>query len=516
MSYHLIDLVQSIESPHLLVLGDLILDRYVWGNAERISQEAPVILLREEKQEERLGGAANVANMLIGLEAKVTMAGVVGADDDGQRVISLLKKSGVNCDSIIADANRPTTVKQRMIGHAQHRHPHQMLRIDRESREQLDRVTFTKLLDRILSQLSQYDAVLISDYAKGVCTPRLLEQLIEACRAQGIPAIVDPAPTEDYSIYRGATAMTPNRTETAKATGLPIESYKEAWAAGQKLVDELQMDHIFVTLDRDGIAIVQNDGQTQAHPTRQRDVYDITGAGDMVLATIGLGAAAGFEVADLARLANISGGLEVEQVGVVCINKDQIVEDLLHEGRNELDKHCPAEVASRHIRARQKLGQKVVFTNGCFDVLHIGHVSYLKQARAEGDCLVVGLNSDSSVRSQGKAPDRPIFPEQQRAEMLSALEPVDYVVLFDEQTPEALLQQLRPDVLVKGGTYQLNEVVGADLVQSYGGSVKVLGEIPGVSSTTILNRLRGETSPSTIPLSSSETPSSDQSQRKAG
>ncbi|HCS52784.1 MAG TPA: bifunctional heptose 7-phosphate kinase/heptose 1-phosphate adenyltransferase, partial [Planctomycetaceae bacterium] len=263
MSYHLIDLVQSLDAPRILVLGDLILDRYLWGNAERISQEAPVILLREEKQELRLGGAANVANMLRGLDAKVTMAGVVGDDRDGEDMIAALKAVGVDCSTILTDRTRPTTTKQRLIGHAQHRHPHQMLRVDRESREPLELIYATQLLDRIIGQISQHDAVLISDYAKGVCTPEVLKRVIEVARDAGKPVIVDPAPMDDYSRYAGATAMTPNRTETGKATERNIRNYTDAFAAGRQLVNQLGLDRIFVTLDKDGVAVVRADGTSE-------------------------------------------------------------------------------------------------------------------------------------------------------------------------------------------------------------------------------------------------------------
>ena len=515
MSYHLIDLVQALESPRILVLGDLILDRYLWGNAERISQEAPVILLREEQQEIRLGGAANVANMLRGLRASVTMAGVVGNDHDGEQMLQELINKGVNCSSVLRDHTRPTTVKQQLIGHAQHRHPHQMLRIDRESREPLDEMHATQVLDRIISQIPQHDAILISDYAKGVCTPAVLQRVIEVARHAEVPVIVDPAPTDDYSRYAGATAMTPNRTETGKETYMTLRNYTEALEAGEKLVRQLGMERIFVTLDKDGIAVVRSDGSREAFPTRQREVYDITGAGDMVLATIGLGAAARWSDQDLARMANIAGGLEVEQVGVVCLSREELVADLLHERSLEDQKLCPLPIVARHLDSRKQLGQKVVFTNGCFDVLHIGHVSYLKQAASLGECLVVAINSDDSVRRLGKASDRPIFPAEQRAEMLAALECVDYVVIFDEDTPEAVLQTLQPDLLVKGGTYTPEQIVGREIVLAYGGEVRALSEKPGISTTQILARMRGETVPS-VPATPLPFPAAEQNIRRAG
>lgn len=490
MSYQLIDVVQQLGQPRLLVLGDLILDRYIWGDAERVSQEAPVILLREQKQETRLGGAANVAHMLIGLEARVTMAGVVGADADGTVVREQLESLGVDCSALIADSSRPTTVKERYLGRAQHRHPHQMLRVDREVRRALDGEIEERLLARVFEALADCDAVLVSDYGKGVCTPALLNEVIEAARDCGLPVIVDPASSGECQAYRGATAVTPNRLETHRATGIEIDRIEDAVAAGHRLCAQLNLQYAFVTLDSDGIALAYRDGTSEHLPTRRREVYDITGAGDMVLATIGVGAAAGLAPADLARLANVAGGLEVEQVGVVTVTRDQMIADLLAGGRTSGEKVATLDEAARHLAARRKLGQRVVLTNGCFDVLHVGHIEYLQQAAAQGDCLVVGLNSDASVRRQGKGADRPVFGEAHRAAMLAALEAVDYVVVFDEDTPVELLRRLQPDLLVKGGTYQVEEIVGRELVESYGGQVLALGEVPGISTTEILKRIR--------------------------
>jgi D-beta-D-heptose 7-phosphate kinase/D-beta-D-heptose 1-phosphate adenosyltransferase len=500
MSYTLIERVQAWGRPRVLVIGDLILDRYIWGNAERISQEAPVILLREEKQEVRLGGAANVANMVIGLECDVTLAGVTGNDRDADEFMAVLKKRGISTEAILPDSNRPTTVKERLLGHAQHRHPHQMLRIDRESREPLDALMTMKLLDRLVHLIPQHDAVLISDYAKGVCTPEILLRVIQVCRSADIPCIVDPALNADYNHYRGATLATPNRTETSKAAGREIKSIANAQQIGTELAQKYELDAMFVTLDRDGIVVSPKDGPAEHHPTRIRDVCDITGAGDMVLASIGVGAAAGLSFGDLAKLANIAGGLEVEQVGVVCISRQDMIVDLLKGHRNSQDKICHLEVLDLHVKARKQTGHKVVLTNGCFDVLHIGHVSYLKQARAEGDCLVVAINSDESVRSLGKASDRPIFPVEQRAQMLASLECVDYVTVFNESTPHQVLWKIQPDVLVKGGTYSVDEIVGKEVVTGYGGTVKALGEVPGISTTEILRRLRGEVADNVIPM----------------
>ncbi len=510
MAYDLIDVVQSLGHPRVLVVGDLILDRYVWGNAERISQEAPVILLREDRREIRPGGAANVANMLRGLEAEVTLAGVVGDDADADEILQALTSVGVDCSAVLKDPSRPTTVKQRLIGRAQNRHPHQMMRIDRESRDPVTGPVAERLCELLAAQVPQHQAVLVSDYAKGVCTPAVLELVIEQARRVGVPVIVDPASKADYRRYRGATAVTPNRLETQLATGVDVRSPEDAFTAGRMLCELAELDHVFVTLDRDGIALVTASGRAELFPTRPRQVYDITGAGDMVLATIGLGEAEGVDPALLARLANVAGGLEVEQIGVVPISREQILTDLLVGSHRTDEKICDLEVLVRRVEARRRLGHRIVFTNGCFDLLHLGHVTYLQQAAREGDCLVVAVNSDRSVREL-KGPDRPLFDQQTRAAMLAALEAVDFVVVFDEPTPHRLLERLKPDVLVKGGTYSREQIVGREVVEAYGGRVKPLGCVPGVSTTQIVERIRrGQPASDAVRSSSSTTQAAPQ------
>lgn len=503
MTFELIDEMERLGTPRILVVGDLILDRYVWGDAERISQEAPVILLREDRQETRLGGAANVANLLRGLDAEVTLAGVVGSDTDGKCVAEELSAAGVDCSALVTDQDRPTTCKVRFMGRAQHRHPHQMLRVDREMRHPISSEVAQKLLASVMPRLDEFDAILISDYAKGVCTAEVLQPLIAACRVAGLPVVADPAAGGDYNLYRGATGVTPNRSETQKATGIDVRSIAAACDAGQRLVEKFDLEMAFVTLDRDGIVLASRHHKPMHLPTRIREVCDVTGAGDMVLAMFGLGMAAGTDPARLCQLANVAGGLEVEQVGVVRISRKEILADLLRDGRRSEGKVCSLDELARHVSARKKAGQSVVLTNGCFDLLHIGHLTYLREAAQEGDCLIVAINSDSSVRKLNKGPDRPIFDEQYRAQMLAGLEAVDYVVVFSEETPHALLRALRPDVLVKGGTYRDDEIVGREVVLKYGGRVKALGITPGVSTTDIVRRLRhSESAAISIPLPS--------------
>ncbi|MGO9107644.1 MAG: bifunctional heptose 7-phosphate kinase/heptose 1-phosphate adenyltransferase [Thermoguttaceae bacterium] len=332
-SADLLSTFESLGRPRVLVLGDLILDRYTWGNAERISQEAPVIVLRTDSREVRLGGAGNVCNMLRGLEAEVTCAGVVGADVDGEVVRQKLHDVAVDTQALFVDPARPTTVKERFIGRAQGRHAHQILRVDNEVRDPLNQEIESRLSRRLVETVADHDVVLISDYDKGVCTPRLLRVTIDAARAAGRPVLVDPIRINDYSRYRGATTMTPNRTEAGLATGIRIETTEDAIRAGRQLCRDVELDVSIVTLDSDGIALVMPDGRGEVFPTKPRVVYDITGAGDMVLAMIGISFAGGVAPADAVRLGNIAGGLEVEKFGVAAISRAEIREWLSTDRR---------------------------------------------------------------------------------------------------------------------------------------------------------------------------------------
>ncbi|MGC3967565.1 MAG: D-glycero-beta-D-manno-heptose 1-phosphate adenylyltransferase [Pirellulales bacterium] len=490
----LVSLFANLARPRVLVLGDLILDRYTWGDAERVSQEAPVILLRADKREARLGGAANVCNMLRGLEAEVRLAGVVGGDDDGRLVRRMLRELGVDDSLVLYDSGRPTTVKERFIGRAQGRHPHQILRVDSEVRDPLRDVVAHELSTRLLTAIEDCDVVLISDYDKGVCTPRLLRQVIDAARELGKPVVVDPIRGSDYSRYRGATTMTPNRLEAELATGIKIQTAEDAIRAGWKLAREHKLDFGIVTLDRDGMALVTSEGRGDIYPTHARAVYDITGAGDMVLAMIGICFGAGIEPADAVRLANVAGGLEVEKVGCTPIPRQEIMARLALERASSTGKVVTLEQAAALAEAQRAAGRRIVFTNGCFDLLHVGHVTYLQEAAAMGNHLIVALNSDASVRNL-KGPTRPVINQRDRAAMLAALSSVDNVVVFDEETPLDLIKAVRPDVLVKGGTYKPEEIVGYEFVTSYGGQVCVTGVVDGISTSRIVESLTKQAPP---------------------
>jgi D-beta-D-heptose 7-phosphate kinase/D-beta-D-heptose 1-phosphate adenosyltransferase len=484
-----------IATPKLLVVGDVILDRYAWGNAERVSPEAPVVVLRADDDEIRLGGAASVAYLLRGLGAQVTLAGVIGDDANGRLVRRLLSENNIT-DALVVDPTRPTTSKERVMGRAPGRQPHQIVRVDREDSRPLDIDVAERLADAVPEALRACGALLISDYAKGVCTPELLAEIFTVAAAAALPVIVDPARVPDFSRYAGATLVKPNRAEAELAAAMPLRSPDDAMLAAQKLRALTQAGAVLVTLDAEGMVLAGPDGITEHFPTLRRTVFDITGAGDMVLAVLGLGYAAGLPLAETIRLANVAAGLEVEKVGVAQVSRDELkaaVRESLGPGatvRRTYLKLTTLDELAELVAGHRTAGQRVAFTNGCFDLLHVGHVTYLEQAAELADILIVAVNCDSSVRRL-KGAGRPVVCERDRATMLAALECVDHVVVFDDDTPVELLRRLRPDVLVKGGTYSLDQVVGREIVEGYGGCVRVVGAVPGISTTALIRQAAG-------------------------
>ena len=487
MAHDLIRRVETLGHPRILVIGDLILDRYVWGDAERISQEAPVPLLRADHREHRLGGAASVATMLRALGAEVRLIGGVGRDTESVIVRKLLADFGIDDSLVVSLDDRPTTLKERYIGRAQDRHPQQMMRVDYETRDPIPAEVESFIWQQIPEAVGQADLVLISDYDKGICTPSLLRSLITACRSLDVRVIADPIRSGDYSKYQGVHCMTPNRLEAQLATGMTIRTPEDALDVARNLLHSLKMECALVTLDRDGMALVHGDGRELLVPTRPRQVYDITGAGDMVLSVVGLCLACGADYEEAAALGNIAGGLEVEKIGVGTLTRQEILRDLLDHRKVDDGKRLDRETLLAEVRHRREAGQTIVFTNGCFDLLHPGHVRLLRQSAALGDYLIVGLNSDASVRRL-KGDSRPINPEDARAEVLGALECVDAVTVFEEDTPQEMIGEIVPDVLVKGGDYQPEDVVGRETVESAGGRVVLIPLVEGHSTTGMVHR----------------------------
>ncbi|GJQ28144.1 MAG: bifunctional protein HldE [Phycisphaerae bacterium] len=475
-----------------LVVGDFMLDEIVSGDAERLSPDAPVPILHVRGVERRAGGAANVCLDLAALRARVTAFGVVGDDPAGRALREQLASAGVEVGGIFMDPSRPTTVKQSLVGLAQARHPQKMFRVDYESRTPLAPAISASLAGAIERAVADVDLVCIEDYGKGVCTPDLCARVIAATKKAGKPVYVDPARGVDCTAYAGATAITPNRTEAEIATGLSASDEADAThnaRLAHALLDRLGLEACILTLDRHGALLLERGGAPAAVPTVARQVYDVTGAGDMFLAALAAGRANGLSWLDATRLANVAAGLEVEVFGVKPIPLEQVHHAVLLLDTPYRGKVRSADQAALQAAALRSQGKSVVFTNGCFDVLHSGHVTLLEKAAAEGDFLIVGLNDDASVRRL-KGPTRPVNGQDDRARVLGALESVGAIVYFGEDTPLRLIEAIRPDVLVKGADYAKDAVVGASFVESHGGRVVLVDLVEGKSTTTTIRRLK--------------------------
>jgi D-beta-D-heptose 7-phosphate kinase/D-beta-D-heptose 1-phosphate adenosyltransferase len=491
----LIALVEKFARPRIMLVGDVMVDEYIYGDAERLSPEAPVPVVQERYREQRAGGAGNVATALATLGAQVLMVSICGNDFQGRLLLDLFQKvggGGVVTAGILQSADRPTTAKTRLVGLAQHRHPQQMLRLDQETTTAVTAAQEAQLLAYVKQELPSCDALALEDYNKGLLTPALCQGIIAIARSLKKPVLVDPALIADYSKYDGASTITPNRFEAEKAANLKLtDSPDEAAVLAKTLRDKHHLETCLLTLDRHGMYLLEQAGGT-AIPTRPRNVYDVTGAGDMVLATLTMAIASGATWLQAAHLANVAGGLEVEKFGIVPITKDEIIDELHRLDSASQSKQRTLPQLLKELQRRRRAGgtaaaPKVVFTNGVFDILHAGHVKYLDFSKQHGDLLIVGVNSDDSVRRL-KGPSRPVNTLEDRMTVLAALSAVDYVVSFDEDTPLNLIAAVRPDVLVKGEDYAGKEVVGRELVESYGGKVVLAPFLAGRSTTSTIAR----------------------------
>ena len=484
--HYLIERLERFGSPRILLIGDFMLDRYVHGDAERISPEAPVPVLRMLRTESRVGGAGNVAAAILALGAKVACVGVVGQDAAGEELSRLLVTAGAEVSTLVRLSDVGTTVKTRFVGLAQHRHAQQMLRVDEDPTKPVGDHVGVTLRAAARGQLRNCAAVAIEDYDKGVLTNAVTPQIIADARAAGKTVIVDPARIGDYRRYRGATVIKPNRDEAHLATGVSIHDEESLKVAAQQIVFATEAQAVVITLDREGAYLYARDGEGRRIPTRPRAVYDVTGAGDETLAMMAVALAEGCTLDEAVALANVAGGLEVERFCVVPIRREEVHYELRHAIGLRDSKVMERKRLADEVARRRRSGEVIAFTNGCFDLLHVGHVRYLQQAREQGSCLIVAINSDDSVRRL-KGPSRPVIGQNERAEMLASLECVDFVTVFEEDTPIPLLELLRPDVLVKGGTTPV--VVGRELVEGYGGKVITTGAVEGLSTTEIINRI---------------------------
>ncbi|GAX59782.1 ADP-heptose synthase, bifunctional sugar kinase /adenylyltransferase [Candidatus Scalindua japonica] len=489
-SQGLVQILSNIGSPNILLIGDFMLDKYVWGEVKRISQEAPIPVLNVTSEEVRPGGAGSVANNLAHLGANIYCYGAIGNDNEGKQLLENLNGIGVETDGIVQVSDRPTTVKVRMMGHLQSagKGIQQLLRIDYEKADDIEEEAQDKIINKINARVPHVDIILISDMNKGVLSGRVLETVIRSGKDHKVPVIVDPRLSNDYTIYKGATAITPNRFETKLSTGIKITDVKSMQSAGRKLLDESSLEYVIITADKDGMFLCCNDGSCDLIPTVPKDVYDVSGAGDMVLSVFGFVVGSGNSFQNAAMIANIAAGIEVGKIGAVPVSKSEMLSELMGGSNPLYTKIKVLDELEEILNKHRGNNERIVFTNGCFDILHIGHIEYLKYSRQQGDILVIGLNTDSSVREQ-KGDTRPFVSEDERARLISALEDINYVVLFDELTPEKLIRRIKPDILVKGEDWKEKGVVGREFVESYGGKVILAPFVKDSSTTDIVQRI---------------------------
>lgn len=485
---NLLKAVSKLGSPKVLLVGDFMLDAYVYGDAERISPEAPVPVLRVNRTDYSCGGAGLVAANLCALGAVALCVGVVGDDENAEKLKKLLREKGADISGLMTVSDRPTTTKQRLIGLAQHRHQQQLFRMDYELADHLTQKQYARLTGIFKVKLRQADIVCLQDYNKGVLAEPFCRQAIRLAAKAHKKVLIDPSSITDYSKYTGATLITPNRQETRLGVGFEIKTIEDASRAARQLVKKLKLESIVITLDKEGAYLKSPDFNGHV-PTRPRNIYDVTGAGDTVLATLAAALAAGCDYKTAVQLSNIAGGIEVEKFGGATVTIEEIISEIAYLNRGNAGKVRSVEMLAAELAWRRRKNQRVVFTNGCFDVIHRGHIEFLKFCKRQGDVVVVGINSDASVKII-KGPDRPIHNQIDRAEVLSALEAVDYITIFDEPDPLNLIKKVRPDILVKGQDWEKKGVIGADFVKSYGGKVVLAPLVKGKSSTSVIEKIK--------------------------
>jgi len=466
------------KSPKLLVIGDLMIDHYLWGSCERISPEAPVQVVNVKSESAVLGGAGNVINNLCALGAKVDVISVVGGCEISDELKKLLNKIKVDTQYLITQKDRITSKKSRIIAAQQ-----QVVRYDRESTDEISSESQKQILAYFKDIIANYDGVLLSDYGKGVLTFELTQALITLAKQHDKKVLIDPKGL-DYSKYKGAYLLTPNKKEASEATNINIVDDEGLTQAITQLKTECDLTISLITLSEQGVAIY--DDELRTHPTVAREVFDVTGAGDTVLASLGFALACDYQIDDAVKFSNLAAGVVVGKIGSATATINEIIEYESSLNKSTSDEHIktPDEITllSKELKARDK---KIIFTNGCFDILHAGHVRYLETAKSYGDILILGLNSDRSVTAL-KGKNRPINVQLDRAYILAALEAVDYVVVFDEDTPYDLIKAIKPHVLVKGGDYEGKQVIGQDIADE----LKLVQFVDGKSTTKTIEKIQ--------------------------
>ena len=466
--------------PRILVVGDLMIDHYLWGKCERISPEAPVQVVSVEKETSLLGGAGNVIHNLKALGATVDVISVIGDDANAHELNRLLSDIEISTDNILIQKGRNTSKKSRIIAAQQ-----QVIRYDKESTEDISSSMQEQIIANFKASVAEYDIILLSDYGKGVLTVALTQALIDLANIRGKKVLVDPKGT-DYSKYKGATLLTPNKKEAMEASGIDITDEATLLEAITTLKSTCELEVSLITLSEEGIAIY--DERLRTHPTVAREVFDVTGAGDTVIASLGFAMSAGYNIDEAVKFANLAAGVVVGKIGSATATLDEIIEYESSLNKSTSHYHIKTLDEIRLLSAElKKRGKKVVFTNGCFDILHVGHVKYLEEAKSYGDVLILGLNSDASVRRL-KGESRPVNAEDDRAYILAALEAVDYVVKFEEDTPYELIKAVAPHILVKGGDYKGKDIVGQEIADE----LRLVEFVDGRSTTKIIERIQNE------------------------
>lgn len=484
----MLNMLNAAKGQTIIVVGDLMLDLFVYGDVERISPESPVPVLSVRKQDYMLGGAGNVLTNLLALGLNPVVFALVGEDAEAGIVFDLVKKNGAGTNGIMQDSSRPTTLKTRYLARHQH-----LLRTDIEKTHAVPADLEKSMIAAIEKAIASAKAVVVSDYGKGVLSKAVLNAVIRAAKHSNIPVLVDPK-GHDYSIYNGADYVTPNRKELGEATASAnLKSDADIVTAARKLIAQSGIGCVIATRSEDGMSVIGKGDPIHLH-TKAQEVFDVSGAGDTVIATLAAMLAAGADIVTAATIANEAAGIAVSKVGTAPVRGEELRQRLngdRHEGRQA--RLLGEQAALDQIRKWQAQGLKVGFTNGCFDIIHKGHVNYLDQARSHCDRLVLALNSDASVRIL-KGPTRPINDEEARAAVIGSLSSVDLVVLFgatkagEDNTPCALIEKLRPDIFFKGGDYTIDKLPEAKVVQAYGGVVNIMGLEDGFSTTNIISK----------------------------
>jgi len=479
----LLNIIDRIPSVRLLCVGDIMLDRFMYGHVDRISPEGPIPVFTMEREARMLGGAGNVVRNILSLDAEATFVSVIGDDSVGKQLTSLVGAEPRLVPYLLAESGRTSTKKTRYVASGQ-----QLLRSDHETRSTLQDATAAQMLQIIVDEASAHQALILSDYGKGVLTATVVRAAIDAAKAKNVPVFVDPK-QRDVSIYAGATVLSPNLKELALTMGVDHFNSDDAIVGAAKtLCEQHAFQYVLVTRGKDGMTLVNKDGLVKHIAANAREVFDVSGAGDTAIATLAAAYAASGDMTHAAELANLAAGVVVGRLGTAVVYRSDLTTALYTtQALEHQQKILPLTYAQDMVTSWKRDKLKVGFTNGCFDIMHAGHVSLLQDAKARCDKLVIGLNTDASVKRL-KGESRPVNQEIDRATLLSALSMVDLVVLFDEDTPLALINGLKPDILMKGADYTKEQVVGWELVESYGGKVELLPLKQGYSTTNIIKK----------------------------